>query len=195
MTRAERKQAHRELAAWLRENGVNPAGQAWELAKDGCRDIAALRSSNVADGCLPRRVADSGRYPSSLRHGDILTGSGTVTGDPVQDPDRGTVWVQVTRTDGTVADLELEASTPVEYTRPRHAPAWVQAAAADYRSARDAWEQARESGMVAPTSVPGIAGSAVSMSQLEDSDYAAACPRPEFRDFLRDHAARNREIA
>lgn len=54
----------------------------------------------------------------------------------------------------------------------------------DYRAARTAWEERRETGEAAPTSVPGIAGSGVAIHQLEDDDYRRAFPPPTFRAWL-----------
>lgn len=194
VTRATRREANRAAADWCRSNGLVPDGRVWEAMRAGCRDILTLRSLSLADGRRPRGC-DGMRTVSSLRHGDILSGHGTVTGDPVTDPETGHMWVTVTAADGAVSDLALEPATPCEYVRPRHAPAWVQAAAAEYRDARDAWEAGRESDRIVPTSVPGAAGSAVSCAQLEPADYAQAFPRPLFKDFLAEHAARLRETA
>lgn len=58
----------------------------------------------------------------------------------------------------------------------------------EYQWERMRWEERRESGELAPTSVPGIAGSQVAMHQLEDADYRAAFPPPTFRQWLIDHA-------
>lgn len=192
MTRAARKQAHRDLAAWCRDHGVTPNGAAWAAVKDGSRDTLTLRRLNVAEGCAARVTPDGSRLAAGIRDGDIIAGRGTVLGAPVTDPDTGNLWVTVAGADGTT-DIELAPSDVVDVARVRRAPAWIQAAAADYRAARDTWEAARESGMPAPSSVPGVAGSNASMMQLEPGDYAAAYPRPRYADFVRDHADRNRE--
>lgn len=45
-----RKAGNRAAAAWLRENGIVPSGQAWAAAKNGERSVAHLRSLNALDG-------------------------------------------------------------------------------------------------------------------------------------------------
>lgn len=188
-----RREANRTMAAAMREQGVTPAGRAWDAARQGETRACVLRSLNLTDGYRVRPVKDA-RPVSTLRHGDILADGGTVTGDPVTDPETGRAWITLTGPDG-VTDVELEPTTPVVYTRRKQAPAWVAACAADYRAARDAWEQARESDTLAPTNVPGVSGSAASMMQLEPDDYALAVPRPLYKDFLREYASRIRETA
>jgi transposase InsO family protein len=195
MTRAERKQARRDLAAWCRDNGITPQGSAWELAwEQGSRDVAALIAANLTDGCPAKRLPDGHRLPGGLKDGDYLPDhDGTVKGSPLPDPERGTVWCVITHGDAT-RDLELPATAPVAVVRTREAPAWVLAAAADYRDARDAWEATRESDRaLAPTTVPGISGSGVTMSQLGPDEYARHVPRPRYADYVREHAARNRQ--
>lgn len=188
MTRDERRQANRAAAEWARGQGVTPSGRAWDAMRAGCQDVAMLRSLNLTDGCLARRMPDGARPASTLRDGDILTGSGRVTGAPVIDPDTRSLWVQVTREDGTVADLDIMPATPVHYARPRPA-GWMSAAGAAYRDAVDAWQAGRESGRPAPTSVPGVAGSDASCMQLTDEEYAAAFPKPDWRAFVREYVA------
>ncbi len=65
----------------------------------------------------------------------------------------------------------------------------------EYRAARAAWEDQRESGREAPTSVPGVAHSSAAMHQLEDADYRTAYPAPTFRDWLEQTAGQRREPA
>jgi hypothetical protein len=48
--RAKVKLANREAAAWMREKGLVPSGQAWIAVKNGERGIATLRKLNEADG-------------------------------------------------------------------------------------------------------------------------------------------------
>lgn len=189
-----RREANRAAAAWLRDNGLHPAGRVWEAARAGTRDVLTLRSLAIVDGQRVR-VADGARTVSSLKDGDMLTGHGRVTGDPVTDPDTGRAWVTVTGPDGSVTDLDLHPATPCDYTRTRKAPAWVAAAAAEYRDARDAWQAGIGSDRIVPTSVRGAAGSAATCAQLEPGDYAEAFPRPLYRDFLSEHAARLRANA
>jgi hypothetical protein len=201
VTRAERKTARRDLAAWFRDHALTPNGEAWRAATDdGVRDVETLRRLNAADGLTAKRLPDGSVLPAGLHPGDRLTDDDAVVlAPPVTDPETGTVWVTVTTTDPTGVtrqdDRQLPAGTPVDVTRaPRTAPAWVQAAAAEYRDARDAWEGLRESTTVlAPSTVPGCAGADVTMAQLETADYATHVPRPRFADYLRDHAARLRE--
>lgn len=54
----------------------------------------------------------------------------------------------------------------------------------DYRASWHAWDEARGSDRIAPTSVPGAAGSLATMSNLDDETYDQANPAPRFRDFL-----------
>lgn len=194
-TRSARREWRRELAAWMRANAVSPTGAAWDSALAGSRDVAALRLANAADGAAPKRLPDGAALPAYVRAGDVLTGHGVVVADAIADPETGATWVVVRSADGALVDVELPAGEPVDVVRKRVAPAWVQAAAADYRGARDAWEAARESGRPAPSSVPGAAGANVSMMQLEDADYRAHVPAPRFAEFLADHAARMREAS
>lgn len=193
-TRAQRKAARRELAAWLRAHDITPTGAAWDAATAGERDVTTLRTLNTRDGASARRTADGRRTAAGLRDGDILE-TGTVVGDPVTDPETLRVWVTVRTPAGELVDVDHAPTVPLEVTRPRRAPAWVQAAAADYRDARDAWEARRESTAPAPTTVPGVAHSSASYSQLTDGEYAAAYPRPVFADFLSAHADRMRADA
>lgn len=75
------------------------------------------------------------------------------------------------------------------------APPWILEALDDYRHAVFAWEALRGSGTLAPSTVPGTAGSEVAMYQLEDADFAEYVPRPQFKDYLVEHAARRRNPA
>lgn len=213
MTREDRRRHNRELAAWCRAHRLMPAGEVWAAVKSGCRDVDALRalagqpaaapvvdsSSSAApavdrsssSAAAPARAAGKMRAVGTVRDGDILP-TGVVAGDPVTDPDTGRVWVTVRDAAGELVDHEYGPADELDVIRPRRAPAWVAAAAADYRDARDAWAAGRESSLPAPTSVPGVAGSSASMMQLTDDEYAAAFPRPRYADFVREHAARIR---
>jgi hypothetical protein len=46
---AERKELNAELAKWLREHGMQPNGEAWQLAKAGVRDLDQLRAAAGRD--------------------------------------------------------------------------------------------------------------------------------------------------
>jgi hypothetical protein len=192
MTRSERRAERRALAARLRDAGIVPAGRAWDAAQAGETDPTTLAALNHADGLAAKRLPDGTTLPGGIRAGDYLPAyDAHAAGAGMVDPETGAVLVPLS----TGRDVELPALEPVEIRRDRHAPAWVQEAAADYRHARDAWESARESGRPVPSTVPGAAGSAAAMCQLEPADYAAHVPAPRFADFLRDHAARRREDA
>jgi hypothetical protein len=189
MTKTERRTRNRELAETMRAAGIVPAGRAWDAAQSGETDPAAWLALNLADGLAAKRLPDGTMLPGGIRPGDYLPEHDAhAAGAAMVDPDTGSVLVPLT----SGRDIELAPLEPVQVRRDRHAPEWVQVAAADYRAARDAWEAGRESGRPAPTSVPGIAGSGVAMYQLEPGDYAAHVPAPMFRDFLRDHADRMR---
>lgn len=75
------------------------------------------------------------------------------------------------------------------------APPWIVQCVAEYWDAVFAWEANLGSGRPAPSSVPGTAGASIAMHQLEDRDIAEHLPRPLYKDFLRDHAARRRNPA
>jgi hypothetical protein len=47
--KAARKSANREAAAWMREKGLVPSGQAWVAVKNGERNVVKLRKLNAAD--------------------------------------------------------------------------------------------------------------------------------------------------
>lgn len=185
------RQANRELAAWMRASGLVPTGAAWKAAQSGERDLDALMRLNLADGVAAKRTADGARLPAGMRSGDLYAG-GVIAGDPLIDPETGSVWVTVRRDGEDLSDVALDPRVPVEYERPRIAPAWVRDAAASYRDARDAWESARESDRVVPSTVPGTAGAACAMYQLDDATYREHVPPPRYADFLRDAADRNR---
>jgi hypothetical protein len=126
--RATVKAWRRELADWLRGHGMAATGEAWELATVGVRDLVELRRAAVAaaDGLVRHW---SGTLPAgALTAGDTIDG-GEVTGDPVTDPETGSVWVTVRRVKSSptdhdvvslvesVTDVELEAGTLVAVTR------------------------------------------------------------------------------
>jgi hypothetical protein len=115
----------RELADWLRGHGMAATGAAWELVTAGERDLVTLR--RAAGDQLARHW--SGTLPAgALTAGDTIDG-GEVTGDPVTDPETGSVWVTVRRVKSSptdhdvvtlvesVTDVELEAGTLVAVTR------------------------------------------------------------------------------
>jgi len=190
MTKTERRTRNRELAETLRAAGIVPTGRAWDAAQSGESDPGVLLALNAADGLAAKRLPDGSMLPGGIRTGDYLPEHDAhAAGAGMVDPETGSVLVPLS----TGADVALPALVPVTVRRDKRAPEWVQTAAADYRSARDAWEAGRESGRPAPTSVPGIAGSSVAMCQLEPADYAAHVPAPRFADFLREHAARRRD--
>lgn len=72
--------------------------------------------------------------------------------------------------------------------RPRYSTAgrhwWREAVTDLYRAARDAREALRESGLPAPPSVAGSAGSAVAYYQLSDEEFERCHPAPRFGDYL-----------
>ena len=51
--REKRQRVNREAAAWMREHGLVPQGQAWSAVKNGERGIKKLQALNVADGLAP----------------------------------------------------------------------------------------------------------------------------------------------
>lgn len=194
-TRAERKQARRELADWFRANALTPNGEAWRVATEtGERDPDTLRRLNAAEDRLPKRLPDGSVLPAGLHTGDTLGDGSRVVCPPVTDPETGEVWVTTDQA-GVHQDTAYPAGVPLPgVTRaPRTAPAWVAEASAEYRSARDAWEAMRESGAIVPTSVPGTAGGQCAMYQLSPAEYAEHVPAPRYTDFLVEYAARLRE--
>lgn len=185
--KASRKQRNRAAAEALRAAGILPTGTAWNLAREGVTDTARLLAANIADGDTARkRGADI--LPAGVRPGDYLPEYGAACDASALDRVAG-VWC-LSLTDGR--DVDVHPLTAVTVARTRQAPAWVQAAASEYRDARDVWEARRESGQTAPSTVPGSNGASVACYQLEDADYAAAFPRPRYADFVREHAARLR---
>ena len=190
MTKTERRARNREIAETLRAGGIVPSGRAWEAAQAGETDPVVLLALNLGDGLAAKRLPDGTMLPGGIRPGDFLPEHDAhAAGAGMVDPETGAVLVPLT----SGRDVELPPLRPVRVRRDRRAPEWVQVAAEDYRHARDAWEAGRESGRPAPTSVPGAAGSAAAMCQLEAADYAEHVPAPRFADFLRDRAARRRD--
>lgn len=59
---------------------------------------------------------------------------------------------------------------------------------AAYRDARDAHDALRESEAPAPAGVPGTAGAAIAMYQLDDDQFDQAVPPILFKDWLIGHA-------
>lgn len=51
--REKRQRVNREAAAWMREHGLVPQGQAWAAVKNGERGVKKLQALNVADGLTP----------------------------------------------------------------------------------------------------------------------------------------------
>jgi hypothetical protein len=200
-TRAERKAARRDLAAWMREHGIPPTGEAWRLATDdGCRDVPTLLLAAAASGVVAKRLPDGSCLPGGLKAGDILTdtdGDATVVGSPVVDPDTGEVWVTVSTTDADGVtrqdDRTYTATMPVDrIPAPRTAPAWILAAAADYRGARDSWEQEFEA-TTHTSYAPGLIGRErrreARGGRREVTDYLENHPAPVWRDYLANAAA------
>lgn len=74
--------------------------------------------------------------------------------------------------------------------RPRHTTHgrhwWREYVTEMYRAARDARDAMRESGVQAPTSVAGAAGSQVAYFQIEREEFDRLFPAPTFRSFLED---------
>jgi hypothetical protein len=207
-TRAERKQARRDLAAWLRAHGLAPAGEVWRLAHDdGCRDLDTLARAGTASGDMVKRHPTTrARFPIGLTDGVRLPDGSRVIGSPAVDPTTASVWVCVRDADGTTRDVELNPLLPIpdqtDRLRPaapvkprRTAPAWVQTAAAEYRDARDAWLALRESCQPLGARVAGAAGSTISYAQLDDESFREHYPPPRYRDFLASHAAARRDHA
>lgn len=189
-----RREANRALAAWLRDQGVNPVGQAWDAARKGERDLAELSRLNLADGW---GKGDGLTRAAKVARGDFLPDYGARVHYAVTDPETGEIVLDVTRDqDGTPVrgELVLTATERVRVHRKREAPAWVREATEAYRSARDAWEAGRESGNVAPTSVPGTSGSGVAMYQLTRAEYAEHVPAPRLATFLAEYAAARRDV-
>jgi hypothetical protein len=212
-TRAERKQARRDLAAWLRARGLAPTGEVWRLADtDGVRDIATLTAAAAAANAWVKITPAGERMPMGLRDGIRVPGGGRVIGTPVTDPDTGEIWVTV-GTPGAPAgarDIALDpnrtvkdqterfAPAPAPARPARTAPAWVQAAAAEYRGARDAWEAEFE--RVTHTSYrPGLIQAErrkeTRGGRREVTDYLESHPAPRYRDHLSAAAARMRDHA
>jgi hypothetical protein len=129
-----------------------------------------------------------------------------VVGAPAIDPTTGSVWVVARAADGSTRDVELAPLVPVtramltpREARPkRNAPAWVQTAASEYREAREAWCHAFEAA-THQTWEPGLVGRearrATRGGRREVTDFLESHPPPAYRDFLRDHAARQRGAA
>lgn len=148
----------------------------------------------AADAMMPGPAGENvrcfRRRAANVAAGDWLPDyAAYVAGDAATDPDDGSVWVALA--DGR--DIRFTSRGKVWLFRTYDAPAWMRDALADYRTAVDVWEQGRESGRLAPTSVAGVAGSAAAMYQLTDAEYLASVPRPRYADFVADHAARVRE--
>lgn len=213
MTRAERKQARRTLAGWLRAHGMAPAGEVWRLANDdGVRDIGTLTAAAARDNAWVKLTPAGDRMPMGLRDGIRVPGGGRVIGTPVIDPDTGEVWVCVAHPDhpGEARDVALAphrtvreqgdrfapVAAPVKPART--APAWVLAAAAEYRDARTAWEAEFEA-VTHQTYAPGLITrerrKETRGGRREVTDFLESHPAPRYRDHLTEHAARMRANA
>src|SRR5438445_5477725 len=48
------KAGNKAAAAWMREKGLVPSGQAWTAVKNGERNVTKLRKLNAADGQTPK---------------------------------------------------------------------------------------------------------------------------------------------
>lgn len=193
-TRQERKQARRDLAAWMRDHGIPPTGEAWRMAtEDGCRDVQTLVLAAAATGTVAKRLPDGSCLPGGLKPGDHLPDDDvTVVALPVVDPDTGEVWVTVSTTDpdGVTRqeDRTYPPTAPVDrIPAPRTAPAWIMAAAAEYRGARDAWEREFEE-ETRTSYTPGIIARErrreARGGRREVTDYLENHPAPVWREYL-----------
>jgi hypothetical protein len=212
MTRAERKQARRELAEWLRAHGMAPAGEVWRLANDdGVRDIPTLTRAAAQSGAWVKLTPQGERMPMGLRDGIRVPGGSRVIGTPVIDPDTGEIWVTVGApgAPGEARDVALAPHRPVREQADRFvpapapkpartAPAWVLQAAAEYRDARAAWEAEFEAA-THQTYAPGLIGrerrKETRGGRREVTDFLESHPAPRYRDHLSAAAARMRETA
>ena len=178
MSKQERKQANRDLAAWCRSVGVSPTGQAWAALQAGDRDPVRLAGLNLADGTPAKRLDDGTQLPGALRHGDYIPAhEARVTCAPVLDPETGRVWV--TLSDGQ--DVAYGVLEPVTYVRKREAPAWVREVHETYLAARVQWELDREA---------DSNGWATEMRE-----FAQAHPAPRYADHVRAYWDARREVA
>lgn len=88
-------------------------------------------------------------------------------------------------------DVELTRRAKVWLVRDYQGASWLSAAGAAYREAVAAREAMRESGeILAPTSVPGAAGAAVAMCQLEREAFDEHVPAPVWSEYVREYAPR-----
>lgn len=87
-------------------------------------------------------------------------------------------------------DIELTRRAKVWLIRDYRGASWLSAASAAYRADMAARDALRESGALAPSSVPGIAGAPVTMAQLERETFEEHVPAPVWRDYVREYAPR-----
>lgn len=93
-------------------------------------------------------------------------------------------------------DLELTRRAKVWLVRDYRGASWLSAASAAYRQDVAAREAMRESGAIlAPSSVPGVAGAAVAMNQLEADVFDEHVPAPQWREYVREYAPRREVIS
>lgn len=126
------------------------------------------------------------RSARQIRAGDYLPEYGASALGCVTDEESGRHHVALD--DGR--DVELTRRAKVWLYRDYRGASWLSEASAAYRQDLAAREALRESDVMAPTSVPGIAGAAVSMSQLEPEDFDAHVTAPVWADYVREYAPR-----
>lgn len=192
-TRTERKQQRRELATWLRENGITPTGAAWDAATAGERNLDTLEALNLADGAPAKRLPDGTRLAAAIKPGDVLPGVGVAVTAPLVDCEDGRLWVTIRNESAALEDVSYGARESVDLHRPRRS--WLSDAAEDYQSAREYWERQAESDRPAPISVPGAENAGVAMYQLDRATYAEHVPAPKWADYVRMHADARREVS
>jgi hypothetical protein len=90
-------------------------------------------------------------------------------------------------------DVDLTRRGRVWIVRDYRGKSWLSAASAAYRAECVARDMLRESGQLAPSSVPGMAGAPVTMAQLEPAEFDTHVPAPVWRDYVREYAPR-REV-
>jgi len=93
----------------------------------------------------------------------------------------------------SAAAIELLAPVVKAAPKPkRRAPAHIAAVAADYRAARDAWEEGLEAALGGARRSGKPARGEDARYCDEERDYRAAHPAPAYREYLADHYANAR---